>query len=87
MEVLREAHRRLMNFTALKALAEDIHAPEERLEEFFAGLLHSMLDPSPDGWDARIILREIASHTEALDELVELQIRPNGRLFRTIISR
>ena len=87
MEVLREAHRRLINFTALKAAAEDIHAPEERLEEYFAGLLHSMLDPSPAGWVVRVILRETASHTEALAELIDLQIRPTARLFRIIISR
>ena len=32
-------------------------------------------------------MRETASHTEALAELVELQIRPTARLFRIIIAR
>jgi TetR/AcrR family transcriptional regulator, regulator of cefoperazone and chloramphenicol sensitivity len=87
VEVLREAHRRLVNLGALKIAVEDMRAPEEALEGFFTGLLHSMLDPAPDGWIIRVIMREIASQTEALAELVELQIRPTAKLFRTIISR
>jgi AcrR family transcriptional regulator len=87
VEVLREAHRRLVNFGALKAIAEDIDAPEDKLEGYFAGVLHSMLDPSPAGWAVRVILREMASHTEALPELVEQQIRPTAKLNRIIISR
>ncbi len=87
VEVLREAHRRLANFGALQAVAEDIHAPEERLKGFFAVLLHSMLDPSPAEWVVRVIMREMASHTEALAELVELQIRPTARLFRSVLAR
>ena len=87
VEVLREAHRRLVNFGALKDLAENVHATEEMLEEFFAGVLHSILDPSPKRWDLRVILREIASQTDALEELIELQIRPTRDLFRIIIAR
>ncbi len=87
VEVLREAHRRLVNFGAVKAVAEDIHATEETLEGFFTGLLHSVLDPSPAGWVVRVIMREMASQTDALAELAELQIRPTAILFRTIIAR
>ncbi|SPF51656.1 hypothetical protein SBDP1_970017 [Syntrophobacter sp. SbD1] len=87
IEVLREAHRRLVNFGALKTLAEDPLATVENLEGFFIGLLHSILDPSPNRWAVGVIMREMASHTEALAELVELQIRPTSRLFRIIISR
>ena len=87
VEVLREAHRRLMNLAALKAMVEDVHAPEDRLKGFFAGMLHSMLDPSPAGWTVRVIMRETASHTEALPELIEQQIRPTARLFRIITAR
>ncbi len=87
VEVLREAHRRLMNLAALKTMVEDVHAPEDRLEGFFCGLLHSMLDPSPAGWTVRVIMRETASHTEALPELIEQQIRPTSRLFRIITAR
>ena len=87
VEVLREAHRRLMNLAALKAVVEDVHAPEDRLKGFFAGMLHSMLDPSPAGWTVRVIMRETASHTEALPELIEQQIRPTARLFRIITAR
>jgi AcrR family transcriptional regulator len=87
VEVLREAHRRLMNVGALQAVAEGIDVSQETLEGFFAGLLHSMLDPSPADWVVRVVMREMASHTEALAELVELQIRPTSRLFRIVIAR
>jgi AcrR family transcriptional regulator len=87
VEVLREAHRRLMNLGALKAVAEDVHNSEDRLKGFFADFLHALLDPTPDGWIVRVIMRETASHTEALPELIEQQIRPTGRLFRTIVAR
>jgi TetR/AcrR family transcriptional regulator, regulator of cefoperazone and chloramphenicol sensitivity len=87
VEVLREAHRRLTDFSTLKTLAEDVHTPMERLEEYFIGILHSMLDPSPAGWHIRVFLREMTSHTEAIHELVELQMRPTIGLYRTIIAR
>ncbi len=87
VEVLREAHRRLINFGALKDLAEDVYDTEEKLEGFIKGVLHSLLDPSPQRWDIRVLMREMASHTEAFNELVELQIRPAKELGRTIIAR
>jgi AcrR family transcriptional regulator len=87
VEVLREAHRRLMNLGALKAVAEDVHDPEDRLKSFFADFLHALLDPTPAGWIVRVIMRETASHTEALPELIEQQIRPTAGLFRIIIAR
>jgi AcrR family transcriptional regulator len=87
VEVLREAHRRIVNFSALQDLAEDSHATDEKLEGFFAGILHSMLDPSPEKWDLRVILREMVSQTEAFDDLIELQIRPSRELVRTIVAR
>jgi len=86
-EVLREAHRRMVNFDALKALAEDVQVTEERLEGFFAEVLHSVLDPSPERWDARVLLREMASPTEAFDELIEIRVLPGRQLLRTVIAR
>ncbi len=87
VEVLREAHRRLVNFGALRDLAADVCVNEEKLQGFFAAVFHSILDPSPERWDARVILREMASQTEAFDELIELQIRPTRELLRTVIAR
>ena len=87
VEVLREAHRRLMNPGVLRDILEDAGAPEERLERFFSGLLHSMLDPSPGAWFARLLVREMTAPTSALEEVVEVQIRPTSRLFRTLVAR
>lgn len=86
IEVLREAHRRLLNFNSLKALAGDDRAPEEKIREYLTGVLHSMLDPSPAGWIVKVAMREMASPTEALNELIELQVRPTTKLGRAIMA-
>jgi AcrR family transcriptional regulator len=85
--VLREAHRRLMNVEALEAIAKDMDDPEEGLAQFFGGLLHSMLDPSPAGWIAKLIMREMSAPTRALDEVIDLQVRPRSLLLRSLIGR
>jgi AcrR family transcriptional regulator len=87
VEVLREAHRRLMNPGALKDILETEGAPEDRLERFFSGLLHSMLDPSPAAWMGRLLAREVTAPTKALEEVVEVQIRPTSVLFRALVGR
>jgi TetR/AcrR family transcriptional regulator, regulator of cefoperazone and chloramphenicol sensitivity len=87
VEVLREAHSRLVNFGMLKVLAEDAHASRKNLEGFFVRFLHSILDNSPHSWAAKIQVREMTSRTDAFAELVEIQIRPTEKLFRNVISR
>ncbi len=87
VEVLREAHNRTVSFGMLKVLAEGARASRQNLEEFFVRLLHSMLDNSPHNWAARIMMREMTSRTDAFTELLELQVLPTERLFRSVISR
>ncbi len=86
LEVLREAHRRLVNFGSLKAFAEEGDFSEEKIEGFFTGYLRSLLDNSPEGWTTRVILREMSAPTGAFNELVQLQIRPASMLFRAIAA-
>jgi len=86
LEVLREAHRRLVNFGTLKDFAEESHLSEEKIEVFFIGYLKSLLDNSPEGWTSRVMLREMAAPTSAFNELVQLQIRPTAMLFRSLAA-
>ena len=46
-----------------------------------------MLDLSPEGWTTQIFLREMAAPTQAVKELVELQIRPSAQMFRIIVGQ
>ena len=89
LEVLREAHRRLINVGAIAAAAaaEGVGSVEERLEKVFLDLLHTLLDQSHEGWTTRVIMREMAAPTRALEDLVELQILPASRLFRAVIGQ
>jgi TetR/AcrR family transcriptional regulator, regulator of cefoperazone and chloramphenicol sensitivity len=86
VEVLRLAHRRLMNIGYLEAAAQETGAAEEKLGQFLAGLLHSLLDTSPEAWIAKVVMRELAAPTRAVQEVVELQIRPTSFSFRKLMA-
>src|SRR5688572_27003224 len=45
--------------------------PEERLRAYIESLLHRVFDPGRPGWHAKIIARELAEPTRALDSLLE----------------
>ena len=85
-EVLREAHGRIVNYGLLKILAEDAHVSRKNLEGFFVRVFQAILGDSPHGWAGRIMMREMTSRTEAFEELLDCQIRPTEKLFRTVVS-
>ncbi len=87
VEVLREAHRRLINIRAIEAATQDSGAVEERFEAVLRALLHTMLDLSPEGWATKVCLREMSAPTIAVEELVELQIRPTAQMVRTLVGQ
>ena len=57
-------------------MAEATHSPEERLRSLIAHFLEYMLDPNRPEWKRRLMAREMANPTTAVDELVEKNIRP-----------
>lgn len=50
--------------------------PRERLRALIHQFVQRLLDPSQPAWKGRLIVREMADPTKALDELVEKNIRP-----------
>jgi len=58
------------------AMAEASDSPEERLRSLICHFLQSLLDPDRPTWKRRLMAREMANPTSALDELVEMHIRP-----------
>jgi AcrR family transcriptional regulator len=57
-------------------IAEAPASPEERLRSLIYHFLQYLLDPDRAAWKRRLMAREMANPTSALDELVEKNIRP-----------
>jgi TetR/AcrR family transcriptional regulator, regulator of cefoperazone and chloramphenicol sensitivity len=58
------------------AMANPTDSPEERLRTLIARFLEYVLGPDRPAWKRRLMAREMANPTTALDELVEKNIRP-----------
>ncbi len=59
-----------------EVIAEAPDSPEERLRSLIYHFLEYLLDPDRAAWKRRLMAREMANPTSALDELVEKNIRP-----------
>jgi AcrR family transcriptional regulator len=57
-------------------MAQAIDSPEDRLRTLISRFLEYMLGPDRPAWKRRLMAREMANPTTALDELVEKNIRP-----------
>src|ERR1700760_4930784 len=57
-------------------IAEAPNSPQERLRSLIRHFLEYLLDPERAAWKRRLMAREMANPTSALDELVEKNIRP-----------
>ncbi|HZC35029.1 MAG TPA: CerR family C-terminal domain-containing protein [Chthoniobacterales bacterium] len=60
----------------LVAMTQTADSPEERLRTLISHFLEYMLGPDRPAWKRRLMAREMADPTTALDELVEKNIRP-----------
>jgi AcrR family transcriptional regulator len=61
--------------------------PEQRLTLFIGNFLHKLLDDSHLGLHSKLIAREIADSTKALDEIIETAIVPQFALLEEIIQQ
>jgi AcrR family transcriptional regulator len=61
--------------------------PEERLRQFILAMVHRLMDDSHLGFHGRLIAREIADPTVALDHIVETVMRPRFLALRDILPR
>src|SRR5688500_7516024 len=85
-EVLRYAHAAAMSKyppdMGLPAGATD----EERLEAFVRSFLYRVLDEGRPAWHGKLMAREIADPTGALDGIVKEGIRPHFVLLASIVA-
>ena len=61
--------------------------PEQRLALFIKNFIHKLLDDSHLGLHSKLITREIADPTKALDEIIESAIVPQFALLEEIIQQ
>jgi AcrR family transcriptional regulator len=86
-EAVREADSRLLDRKALTAILEADTTPEMKIEELFSAILHSLLDPEPSAWYAKLFVREMVTPTKALQEVLDQRVRPNMLLFRRLVAQ
>lgn len=60
--------------------------PEHRLTLFIDDFLHKLLDDSHLGYHSKLITREIAEPTKALDEIIAIAIVPQFTLLEEVIE-
>ncbi|HYY29329.1 MAG TPA: CerR family C-terminal domain-containing protein [Chthoniobacterales bacterium] len=61
---------------AWRSAADAASSPDERLRRLIYYFLRGLLDPERPAWKRRLMAREMSEPTEALDVLVENNIRP-----------
>ena len=71
----------------LDAILDKGLPPEQRLILFIGNFLHKLLDDSHLGLHSKLIAREIADPTKALDEIIETAIVPQFTLLTEIIQQ
>jgi AcrR family transcriptional regulator len=62
-------------------------SPEEQLRAYIQSLLHRVFDSGRPGWHTRLIARELAEPTPALDTLIEDIARPLHRHLAAIVRQ
>jgi AcrR family transcriptional regulator len=76
-EVLRYAHMcAIVKHPLGLGVAPDA-PPEQRIGAFVKSMLHRLMDEGRPAWQGKLMSREMAEPTAALDLIVEEQIRPN----------
>jgi AcrR family transcriptional regulator len=69
------------------AAADSELPPEERLRQFVLPMVHRLMDDGHLGFHGRLVAREIADPTGALDHIVEAVMRPRFLALRDILPR
>ena len=85
-EVVRQAHRRMVSREALAAALAAEADPRERLRAFVGLVVASVAGASSSAWAFRVIAREIAAPSGAIERIHESEILPLQRILRSIVA-
>jgi AcrR family transcriptional regulator len=84
--VVREAHSRFVPFAAASAAVAGKADARAKLEAILELLLRTLTGPAGSSWALRVLVREIAAPSPALDVLREKEFLPKTRILRAIVS-
>lgn len=85
-EVLHFAHTCTAPIEEIRQVLQAPVSPAERLGLFVQGFLKSFLASGRPAWAGQLMAREMVEPTEALDEIVEQQIRPKFAVLRELVA-
>jgi AcrR family transcriptional regulator len=86
VEVLRYSHACAAHTGELQSLLAMPIPPAEKLHQFVSHFLLHVLDAGRPAWHGKLMAREMMEPTDALDDLVEYEIRPKFHVLRTIVA-
>jgi len=85
-DVLVEAHRRLLTYDKLVALAESPGEPTEKLKSLIGLIARRITGPGSSSWALRVLSREILSPSSVFPVLVKQEILPKKLVVTGIIG-
>lgn len=85
VETLLHAHEVVFEQVPLPEWSAET-SPEQKLRDFIRTMLHRMLLAKRLPWQARLMMREFVSPTEAYRELTDRYIRPHHQLLLEILD-
>lgn len=85
-EVLVEAHRRMVTYEKLLALAEAPGNASDKLRAFIALIVRTIVGPASSTWALRVLSREILSPSSAFPILFEREILPKKRIVTALVG-
>ncbi len=84
--VIRYAHDCVVAAAELRDQLQVALPPEQKLDFFVRTMVRGLLDSGRPAWHGKLISREMVDPGPALDELVELEIRPKFAMLRGIVG-
>ena len=86
-EVLLEAHRRLIAYDSLIALAEGPQQPKEKLRTLIGLIARTVTGPARSSWALGVLGREVLSPSSAFAVLVDKEILPKKLVITSIVGQ
>lgn len=85
-EVLVEAHRRLVAYDDLAAVASGDADPKHKLRQVLELMVRAIASPDMSSWALRVLGRELLNPTATFRQLWARELLPKRRLIREIIG-
>ena len=86
-EVLVEAHRRIVTYDALAALAHGEGSAEDKLRSLIGLLVRTVMGSTTPPWAWRVLSREVLAPSEGFRVLRERELLPKKRIGMEIIGQ